>query len=348
MDKALNKLDRLTRWPRVSAATGARIAASFSVSMLAAVAILGNVIGLVRGEPLKTKLLRVAVAFVAILLLGAFFALMRLYRQRVQLTAHLAHMVLLEKRLEDEHLALSDRLIRAQEEERNRIGRELHDDLNQQVALLAFGLARLSKNLPPDCLTQVQHLLQQTNRLSSDIHRLSHELHPSVLDYHGLVPAARSLCEEFSSQHDVKVEFVEEDFPTELPHDISLCLFRILQESLNNVSKHSQGTSARVLFAGSPDGVHLTTQDDGVGFDPADERNRHGLGLLSMSERLGLVGGKLMISSFPRHGTTVKAWVPINGPMAIPHEVLISRRPPAFAMSSIGGNRHGARTGTFG
>lgn len=225
----------------------------------------------------------------------------------------LAVLVEERKQMVDVLRKLSGRLINAQEEERRRIARDLHDDLNQRLGLLAFGLARLSGRVPAEeANNNIRELWEQATNLSKHVHGLAHKLHPSTLEYLGLVVAARALCGEVSKQQKVNVEFTEENIPVQLTPEVSLCLFRILQESLNNVCKHSHAKVAWVRLTGAPDGIRLTVQDNGIGFDPADKRNRDGLGLLSMNERLCLVEGKIGIDSVPSEGTTVSAWVPIN------------------------------------
>lgn len=299
-----------------------------------------------RGETPTMKAARVAVLLVSILFL-ALLALMTGYCEHRRLMAELSDALLKKTHLEKERRELSGRLIRAQEVERSRIGRELHDDLSQQVALLAFGLSQLSKRLPTHKLRlEVLRLLEETKRLSDDVHHLSHELHSSVLDHLGLVAAAQSLCDEVSRQQKVTVRFSEENFPSELSSEVPLCLFRILQETLNNISKHSHATFAEVTLKGMSDGVLLTAQDDGIGFDPDDKRNRCGLGLLSMSERLCLVGGKLAIHSAPSQGTTVEAWVPAKA--EIPHDAAAPDQPETFAKPGIAGANDGTSTGTLG
>lgn len=298
-------------------------------------------------ESPATRALRLAILLVSILFL-ALLALMTGVLEHRRLVAQLSDAVLKKTQLEKERRELSGRLIRAQEVERSRIGRELHDDLNQQVALLAFGLSQLLKRLPTHKLrVEVLRLLEETKRLSDDVHRLSHELHSSVLDHLGLVAAAQTLCDEVSRQQKVMVRFEETDFPADVSQEISLCLFRILQEALSNISKHSRGTFAHVTLMGTPDGVLLTAQDDGIGFDPADKRNRCGLGLLSMSERLCLVGGSLVIDSAPSRGTTVKVWVPTK-PVEVPGDVHASEPPETFAKPGIAGANDGTSTGTLG
>jgi signal transduction histidine kinase len=240
---------------------------------------------------------------------------------------------------------LSGRLINAQEEERSRIARDLHDDMNQRLGLLAFGLSQLSGKLPAgDAKSEVQELWQQTSGLSKDVHRLSHELHPAALEQLGLVVAARALCAEFSKKQGVEVCFTEHAVPSQLPEQVSLCLYRILQESLQNVAKHSEASIVKVELDRGLDGVHLTVEDDGIGFD-LENRVQSGLGLLSMRERLRLVGGSIRIDSAPSQGTRLKVLAPIRivespGNVSAPEQSQSSNEPKT-------GTSPEPRTGTF-
>lgn len=208
---------------------------------------------------------------------------------------------------------LSGRLINAQEEERSRIARELHDDLNQRLALLAVQMEQLGQDLPESASglgERVRRLLAHTAELSSDVHRLSYQLHPSKLDHLGLAAALHTFCDEFGERQEVRIEFTHSGIPKLLPADIALCLYRIAQESLRNVVKHSGAKQARVELSSTGDAIHLRVSDSGVGFDP-DLVEGSGLGLTSMRERLRLVRGEISIVSKPAHGTRVEARVPL-------------------------------------
>jgi signal transduction histidine kinase/ABC-type uncharacterized transport system substrate-binding protein len=241
---------------------------------------------------------------------------------------------------------LSGRLINAQEEERSRIARDLHDDMNQKLGLLALGLSQLSLKLPAgEAKHEIQELWEQTSGLSEDVHRLSHELHPATLEQLGLVAAARALCAEFSKKQGVTVDFTEHDVPSRLPEHVSLCLYRILQESLQNIAKHSKASVVKVELDRGRDGVDLTVEDDGIGFDPANQA-QGGLGLLSMGERLRLVGGSIHIDSAPSEGTKVKVWAPISvveSPENVP-----ATEPARSSNEANMGPGHEPRTGAFG
>jgi signal transduction histidine kinase len=153
-------------------------------------------------------------------------------------------------------------------------------------------------------------LLRRTKELSSDIHRLSHQLHPSILQHLGLVVATRSFCKEISDQNGIHIELVHHGVPIPLPGNIALCLYRIVQEALRNVIKHSGAESARVEFKGSPDELTLRISDDGMGFDPESARTRRGLGLLSMRERLRQVDGTISFGRSEPTGTRIDVRIP--------------------------------------
>jgi PAS domain S-box-containing protein len=210
---------------------------------------------------------------------------------------------------------LSGRLISAQEDERSRIARELHDDFSQRLALLAIQLGQASQSLPHSekALSASLHAMwERTTELSADIHKLSHQLHSSKLHHLGLLAAAKSLCEEAGKQYHIQIEFRHREMPEEISPDISLCFFRIVQEALNNIVKHSGAKQAHVEFVGSPSLIHLRIVDAGVGCDPSSTATRGGLGLASMRERLRLLGGTMVLHSSPMEGTEIVAEVPLT------------------------------------
>jgi signal transduction histidine kinase len=212
-------------------------------------------------------------------------------------------------------LDLSGRLISAQEDERARIARELHDDFSQRLALLAMQLGQVGESLPSSNKAASERLNVMWNgisELSSDIHRLSHELHSSKLHHVGLVAAAKSLCEEIGRQHRIQVEFVHRELPEEISPDVELCFFRIVQESLNNIVKHSGAKQAHVEFVGTASRIRLRIVDSGVGFDPSAKAARAGLGLASMRERLRLLGGTMALRSRPMEGTEIVVELPLT------------------------------------
>jgi signal transduction histidine kinase len=219
------------------------------------------------------------------------------------------------QRAERELSELSGRLIHAHEEERTRIARELHDDLSQRLALLQISVERLDQDtaeLPSKARQELKNIAALTGECSSELHDISHQLHPSRLDTLGLVPAMEGFCREFSVQHDLQVQFVHQDVSRQIPKDVSLCVFRIAQEALRNVVKHSGATEAQVELTYRGDQIDLSISDPGAGFDPASAKVE-GLGLISMRERLRLIGGHLSIESEVSRGTRICARVPLSG-----------------------------------
>lgn len=209
---------------------------------------------------------------------------------------------------------LSGRLIKAQEIERARIAGELHDDINQRLALLANGLqeAVTTRGIRKSQQGELRRLWQLTNDIATDIQQLSHRLHPSKLHYLGLPAAARELCREFSKQHKIEVECIIQDVPSDLDETVSLGLFRIIQEALRNIGKHSQAHQVKVELTGESLLVRLRISDDGIGFNPDHPNDAHGIGLVSMRERLKAVGGDISIFSRPSGGTVVEGTAPIT------------------------------------
>jgi PAS domain S-box-containing protein len=218
------------------------------------------------------------------------------------------------KRAEAALANVSRRLIEAQEQERSRIGRELHDDIGQRIALLAVELQQLTEDPlnPPEVRGRIAELQKQTTKIADDIQFLSHELHSSKLQYLGIAAAMRGFCQEFGEQQKVEIDFQTHDLPSPLSPDISLCFLRVLQEALHNSAKHSGVRHFKVLLWGVSDEIHLTVKDSGKGFDREGARTSRGLGLISMEERLKLLNGTLSVESQPKRGTTIHARVPIT------------------------------------
>jgi PAS domain S-box-containing protein len=219
-----------------------------------------------------------------------------------------------ERKLAEEALSMiGRRLIEAHEEERTWIGRELHDDINQRLALLAVELDLWGKEgLRSNFSDHLSHAQSRITEISKDVQALSHRLHSSKLDYLGLPAAARSFCKELSDKAKVEVQFSPSAVPSSLPKEVSLCLFRVLQEALQNATKYSGVRVFHVNLRGIPDGLELTVSDDGIGFDEHDGFSRQGLGLISMRERLQMVHGVLDIRTHPGRGTTISARVPLR------------------------------------
>jgi PAS domain S-box-containing protein len=210
--------------------------------------------------------------------------------------------------------SVSRRLITAQEQERTRIARELHDDIGQRLALLAIELQQfqeITSNLP-EVRKRLEKFEKQTFEIATDIQSLSHELHSSKLEHLGMATAMRIFCKEFGEQQNVEIGFENHDLPSTLPPDVSLCFFRVLQEALHNSAKYSGVSHLDVELWATPNDVRLTISDSGAGFDLKAAKAGPGLGLISMEERLKIVGGELLIESQPQRGTTIFARVPFR------------------------------------
>jgi len=217
------------------------------------------------------------------------------------------------KRAEEALTSMGQRLIEAHEEERTWIGKELHDDINQRLALLAVEMDQWhQEESRAKFLEHVGHSKKRIMELSMDVQALSHRLHSSKLDYLGLVVAANSFCKEVSDKTKVHVQFNHAAVPSTIPKEVSLCLFRVLQEALQNAIKYSGVKLFHVNLRGTSDGLELTVSDEGKGFDVHDEFSGQGLGLISMRERLQIVHGALEIKTQPGAGTTIFARVPLQ------------------------------------
>jgi signal transduction histidine kinase len=210
---------------------------------------------------------------------------------------------------------LSGMLINAEEHERSRVASELHDDYSQRLALLALGLENAADTLPPSAQEtnrQLHELVNSASELGADLHTLSHSLHSSTLERLGLVPGVSSFCKEFQAQHGVHVEFTHNEIPQSLHPDIALCAFRIIQEGLRNVSKHSGADKAQVRVHGEGKGLVVSVSDHGSGFDTRKLGKKEGLGIPSMEERVHLMDGHFEIHSEPGKGTQLEAWLPLE------------------------------------
>jgi PAS domain S-box-containing protein len=219
------------------------------------------------------------------------------------------------RKLAEEALAdVNRRLIEAQDQERAHIARELHDDLSQRMALLQIGLEQFegdARDLPAQKREHLQKLSAVATEVSSSIHDLSHQLYPSKLDTLGLVLSLSSFCRDFAKQYDLHLQFVHKGITEPIPRDVSLCLYRIVQESLRNVIKHSGAREVAVDLFSPGKSIELSISDAGSGFSPESVATKVGLGLVSMRERLRLVGGQLAIESKASQGTRIRASVPL-------------------------------------
>jgi len=205
---------------------------------------------------------------------------------------------------------LSANLINAQEQERTRIGRELHDDVNQKLAMLSIGLHDLREN-PPDLHSRLQSLQDEVNDISSDVEALSHELHSSKLEYLGVIPGIKSWCREFGNRYGIEIDF-KSDVISVVPFEIGVSLFRILQEALHNAAKHSGAKHVEVRMTEDTNEIRLTIDDSGKGFDVEAATQEKGLGLVSMRERARLVNGRMEIRSKSMGGTRIDVRVPFE------------------------------------
>jgi len=218
------------------------------------------------------------------------------------------------KRAEEALKDVGGRLIAAQEDERRRVARELHDDFNQRLAVLSIELDQLGQKLQRQVPLHrtVQRLQTQAQEIAAELHRLSYKLHPSKLDHLGLAAAVRSLCAELTESKKLKVEFHQSGFPATLDKDITLCVFRIAQEGLRNCVKHSGAESARLVLTKTRNAVRLVVSDNGCGFNTKTELMEKGLGFISMKERLHLLGGEINVYSRPLRGTRIEVSVPFK------------------------------------
>jgi PAS domain S-box-containing protein len=218
---------------------------------------------------------------------------------------------------------VSGQLIDAQEKERSRIARELHDDICQRLALLSMELAQTNRSSSgsPDALKKsLADIQKHCSEIAGDVQSLSHQLHSSKLEHLGIVAAIRGFCVEISKQHQVNIEFSEKSVPDDLPKDVALSLFRVAQEALHNAVKYSGVSQFAIELSGMEDAVRLVVSDAGAGFDVGEAKKNQGLGLLSMQERIHLVHGTFSVDSKPSQGTRIMAAVPLTAQKEWPPE----------------------------
>jgi signal transduction histidine kinase len=230
------------------------------------------------------------------------------------LVAYLLHSRKQLQLVRDREMKLSGMLINAEEHERSRIASEIHDDFSQRVALLALGLENAEEATPaslPDLHQQLRELVNSTSELSVDLHTLSHRLHSSTIESLGLVAAVAALCKEFTIQQHLQVEFTSDEIPRTVHPDTALGIFRIVQECLRNLKKHSGAQQALVTLRVNAGKLNVSVLDKGCGFDTKELSHNEGLGVRSMEERVRLLGGEFVIQSAPGAGTTVNSWVPL-------------------------------------
>jgi PAS domain S-box-containing protein len=214
---------------------------------------------------------------------------------------------------------LAGRLIFAQEEELSRLSRELHDDLTQRLAVLAIEAGKLEIELADmwqlntDPLEKISGIKEKLIKVSEDVHRMSRQLHPAILDDLGLVRAIESECAALARLENIRVDFVKEAVPDMIPKDIALCLYRVAQEGMKNIIAHSRAKTCEIFLEGTGSSICLTVSDKGAGFDPLEVRQKPGLGLSSMRERIQLVSGDFSVETKPGQGTTIRVCVPLKG-----------------------------------
>jgi signal transduction histidine kinase len=209
--------------------------------------------------------------------------------------------------------SLRSRLTRVQDEERAHIARELHDDIAQRLAVLTLELARLQQDARGDAPALAERLAEPrrlAEDISCDVERVSRRLHPSQLAYLGLSDALAAFCDEFARQNRMTIDVVREPLP-ELPMDVATCLYRVAQEALRNVQKHSGSERVTVSVSAGDGEVRLCVRDQGRGFDVDAAQGGSGLGLVSMTERVRGAGGDITIRSDAGRGTRVEVSIPV-------------------------------------
>jgi len=219
------------------------------------------------------------------------------------------------KQAEEALASMTRKLIAVQEQERARIGRELHDDINQQLALLAIDIEQLREH-PRDSAAEISsgltEIRDRVTAIAADVQSLAHQLHSPQLEILGIVAAMRGFCRELAARQKVAIDFTDDNIPKRISHEVSLCLFRVLQEALHNAVKHSKVRHYDVRLAYSAGEVHLTVSDRGTGFDTRTAMGSGGLGLVSMRERVRLVNGTITIDSERQRGTSIHVRVRIE------------------------------------
>ncbi|HUQ94633.1 MAG TPA: response regulator [Bryobacteraceae bacterium] len=230
--------------------------------------------------------------------------------QRAQATSHLL------VRTQEELSAVTARLFSVQEEERERVARDLHDDVGQRLGLLQIELEVLWKALPASFRNQHKPAftgaLSRIGELLRSLREISHRLHPSILDHLGLPAAIRQLCDEFQKGYATPTRFSVRDVPAVIPSQISLNIYRIVQEALQNIAKHAGPATVNIALIATPGSLDLSIRDTGRGFDAEPGKAGNGLGLISMAQRARSLGGNLEIQSYPERGTHLRVSVPLG------------------------------------
>jgi signal transduction histidine kinase len=205
------------------------------------------------------------------------------------------------------------KLITAQEEERRLLAREMHDDLTQRLALLAIDAGKLeieSQQGDSPMRAKLQEMKKKIIKLSKDIHDITRQIHPAILDDLGLVDAIKSECDIFTQREEIQVEYEAKNVPGSIPRNIAICIYRITQESLRNIAKHAETDKASVSLIGRDGNIFLTVRDNGIGFEVEQMHGHKGIGLTSIEERVRLIQGEFSLQSKPGEGTVIKVKAP--------------------------------------
>jgi signal transduction histidine kinase len=260
--------------------------------------------------------IRIMIALLLVLAQSALIAVLLAQNSRRKGTEKML------KASQDELHAAYAQLLGAQEDERFRIARELHDDIGQRMALLTMELDGINAGAPlarRDLAIRVHELSSQARELAKDIQSISHTLHSSKLHDLGLRLAAAGFCREVSEQYGLDIRFSCGDIPDDVAEEVAVCVFRVLQEAVNNTVRHARARRVAVTLDAGPGEIRLEVADDGISFDQNAARKGRGLGLISMKERLSTIGGELFIESRPGAGTTIRTRAPVRlsgGPFA--------------------------------
>ena len=221
-----------------------------------------------------------------------------------------------ERKLAEEALSgMNRRVIEAEERERDRIARDLHENVGQRLALLAIAISQLKNDFPhqpAELLDRMDAVWRKTLEVLADVKASAHELYSPRFEYLGIAPVMKAFCEEFGERKGAEIDFGSQGFPSSVPADVSICLFRVLQEALHNGVMHSGVRKFSVQLWRESDEVHLKVSDSGAGFDLRTARIGRGLGLVRIEQRVKLVNGTSSIDSRPEEGTTVRVSVPLR------------------------------------
>jgi PAS domain S-box-containing protein len=232
------------------------------------------------------------------------------------------------RKSQESYQSLAGQLLNAQEAERRRLARELHDDLTQRAAALAIEAARLEhqhQSSQGAIAGKMKEMKEKLEEMCKDIQAISRRLHPSVLDDLGLADAVHSECTNFAQQQGIVVNYGSENILPGVPPDIALYIYRIIQESLRNIARHARATEVDISLVGQDDAIHLSVKDNGIGFNPLKVK-KGTLGLVSMKERVNLAHGDFSIQSQPGQGTVIEVLVPLSrSPLHEPHPDIAGR-----------------------